>query len=144
MGGNRGRGGRSWYTGREGQLFRGEYQGRSGRGVGWLDNCGRGQGRGRHQVPNNDNLFIPPDVLAADGPRYQAMLFRGRNQMKKETKGIEQSTQNVSAVANDSLSQVGEITDNNNGTTAEELDGGASSHFGATGRKKQCNLGVIT
>jgi hypothetical protein len=63
--------------------------------------------------------------------------------MENESKGNDQTARNVAAVTNDDDSQVNEITDNN-GTTADDYDEGASSQFGATGRKKRRTLGAIT
>jgi hypothetical protein len=145
--GYRGRtgGGRGRAGGRDNRGQRGGYNARGGRGYGRGDGRGRGRFQGRGRQANNDNLFIPPDVLAAVGPRYQAMLFRGRDQMEKESKGKEEGGRVVSAVRNEEqVSQISDVTEQYHANVEEIEDQGASSQFGATGRKKRRTLGAIT
>jgi hypothetical protein len=66
----------------------GRFGGRGGRGR--FSNPGRGRGRtntgrGHGEQRDQNNLYIPNEVLEAVGPKYQAMLFRGREQMEKES-----------------------------------------------------------
>ena len=66
-----------------------------GRGYGQRDSGGRNGGRGRN-TPEQNNLFIPNHVLEAVGPRYRAMLFRGRDQMEQETNQHQPGTSDIS------------------------------------------------
>jgi hypothetical protein len=121
---------------------RGRGHGRGGRYGGGNHPQGRGRGRTNNQEAS---LFIPNSVLEAVGPRYQAMLFRGRDLMEQESGNNRDNTtpsRNASATGqSDIVSEVTNysVTDNKNND-----NGGASSQFGATGRKKQRTINAIT
>jgi Reverse transcriptase (RNA-dependent DNA polymerase) len=143
--GGRGSGGR--VSGRHHDTRR---YGRGG-GRGFHTNRG-GRGGGRYvpgrggQRDQSQNLFIPDEIIQAVGPRYQAMLFRGRDQMEKES---QQSSGNPNAAPPRNASSVGQATQVSEATALDhhhedDEDGNASSQFGATGRsKKRRTLGAI-
>jgi len=60
-----------------GQRGRGRYPGRN-----YM--YGRGQGSIDGMTNSSAVIFIPQEVLQAIPPKYQAMLFKGREQMEKE------------------------------------------------------------
>jgi Reverse transcriptase (RNA-dependent DNA polymerase) len=120
--------------------------GRGGRGYNGRNNRGRGNG-GRNNMNNNNNnndkgIYIPPNVLSSVGPKFRAMLYKGRDVMEQETGNIhptrqlnnEQRTTSQVEVLEDNDPQF--IADN---TTDDNIDinGSASSKFGATGRNNK-------
>lgn len=146
------RGGRSGRTGsRGGRSFDYQYgrSGRGGRGAGrgsFGHRSGRhGGGRGRFSQ-RDQNLFIPNDVLEAVGPRYQAMLFRGRDQMEKESTKTENTGDIIPRNVGSTERHVQfsetlyDNQDHGRNIQSEEDYGGASSQFGATGNKKRRTL----
>jgi hypothetical protein len=145
-GGGRGDG-RGYSGGRYGSGG-GRGRGRSG---GRFRGGGGARGRGRFGGRDSNDNYIPDAVLQAVGPRYQAMLLRGRDQMELESaqgggKVNEQTTtnRNASAVGNRNASSttISEVTTEND-EAAEVDDGGASGQFGAMGRKKRRTINSV-
>jgi hypothetical protein len=134
-GGGRGRGqGLHNYVGRNQGRGGGRFAGGRGR------NGQQYQGsRGRGGQRDGNSFYIPNEVLQWVGPKYQAMLFKGREQMEKESSKDESSNtpRNVNATT---VTEVPEISK----TKTDDDDGTATRQFGATGRKKRRTINGVT
>ena len=138
-----GRGGRGGRGGRNGGRGggRGGYGGRSG-GRGY--NPGRGGRGGRGGREGHGRLHIPAHILeAVEDPKYRAMLYKGRDVMENENAKRDAPNDNTASIPrNASATATNDMPAHPQIEELEE-DGGASSNFGASGRKKHRTLGAI-